>query len=229
MLQVEIPDGVKALWLRVGLSARSWRHPRLKDRSGRRPPDFRHVAIGHAVRDDMPKRREVEADAGDAQFLSGNEFEHLLSRLCCGSRIDVVGDARVGEGELHSWKVDDVAPDEKLIAAGLNEPCRVARSMAGYGEGADAWSDFVRLDRADAIAIGGKRRASQAEIALAFRGRARHRPIVCPKGELVLMQDELRLGEYSLSRRVDKPRLVIRMHVRHHNRVDVGRRNAHGL
>ena len=80
-------------------------------------------------------------DAGDAQFLSGNEFEHLLSRLCCGSRIDVVGDARVGEGELHSWKVDDVAPDEKLIAAGLNEPRRVARSMAGCGEGADAGGD----------------------------------------------------------------------------------------
>src|SRR5580700_11495877 len=191
MLQVEIPDGVKALWLRVGLSARSWRHPRLKDRSGRRPPDFRHVAIGHAVRDDMPKRREVEADAGDAQFLSGYEFEHLLSRLRCCSRIDVVGDARVGEGELHSWKVDDVAPDQKRVGAGLNEPCRVARSVSRCWESADARSAFVRLDRTNAIAIGGERRTSQAEIALAFRGRARHRPVVFPKGELVLMQDEL--------------------------------------
>jgi hypothetical protein len=43
------------------------------------------------------------------------------------------------------------------------------------------------------------------------------------------MQDERRLGEYSLSRRVDEPRLVIRMHVSHHNRVDVGRRDAHGV
>jgi hypothetical protein len=147
----------------------------------------------------MPKRREVEVDAGDAQFFSSNEFEHLLSRFRCGGRIDVVGDARVGEGELHSWKVDDVAPDEKLIAAGLNEPCRVARRMAGCWKGADAGADLVRLDCADAIAIGGDRRASLAEIALAFRGRARHRPVVSPKGELVLMQEQLRLGEYSLS------------------------------
>ena len=74
MLQVEIPDGVKALWLRVGLSAMSLAASKAKDPSGRRPPDFRHVAIGRGVRDDMPKRREVEADAGDAQFLSGYEF-----------------------------------------------------------------------------------------------------------------------------------------------------------
>jgi hypothetical protein len=83
--------------------------------------------------------------------------------------------------------------------------------------------------RTDTIGVGRERRASEAEIALAFRGRARHRPVVFPKCELVLMQDELRVGEYSLSRRVDKPRLVIRMHVRHHNRVDVGRRNANGV
>ena len=168
-----------------------------KDRSGRRPPDFRHVAIGHAVRDDMPERREVEVDAGDAQFFSDHEFEHLLSPLCCGSRIDVVGDARIGESKLHSWKVDDVAPDEKPVTVGFNEPRRMARSVARRGESADAWGDFVRLDRADAIAIGGERRASQAEIALGFRGRARHRPVVSPERELVLMQDELSLGEYS--------------------------------
>src|SRR5580693_2810382 len=171
-----------------------------KDRSRRRPPDFRRVAIGRALPDDMPKRREVEADAGDAQFLSGYEFEHLLSRLRCCSRIDVVGDARVGEGELHSWKVDDVAPDEKRVGAGLNEPCPVARSVSRCWESADARSDFVRLDRADAIAIGGKRRASQVEIALAFRGRARHRPVAFPKGEFIFVQDELRRGKYSLSR-----------------------------
>jgi hypothetical protein len=81
MLRVEIPDGVKALWLRVGLSAMNLAASTAKDRSGRRPPDFRHVAIGRAVRDDMPKRREVKVDAGDAQFLSGNELEHLLSRF----------------------------------------------------------------------------------------------------------------------------------------------------
>jgi len=38
-------------------------------------------------------------DAGDAQFLSRNEFEHCLSRRRGGGRIDVVGDARIGEGE----------------------------------------------------------------------------------------------------------------------------------
>jgi hypothetical protein len=146
----------------------------------------------------MPERREVEVDAGDAQFLSGNEFEHLLSPLCCGSRIDVVGDARVGESELHSWKVDDVAPDEKPVTVGFNEPRRVARGVARSRESADARSDFVRLDRSDTIAIGGERRASEVEIAWAFRGRARHRSVVFPKGELVLMQDERRLGEYSL-------------------------------
>ena len=70
----------------------------------------------------MPERREVEMDAGDAQFLSGNEFEHLLSRLRCGSGIDVVGDARIGEGELDARQVDDVAPDEKRVAIGLDEP-----------------------------------------------------------------------------------------------------------
>src|ERR1700691_4698565 len=141
----------------------------------------------------MAKRREVEVNAGAAQFLSRNEFEHLLSRLRCGGRIDVEGDARVGEGELHSWKVDDVAPDEKPVAVGFNEPRRVARSVAGCGKGTDARGNFVRLDRSDTIAIGGERRASEVEIALAFRGRARHRPVVCPKGELVLMQDELRI------------------------------------
>src|SRR4029077_358071 len=105
--------------------------------------------------------------AGDAQFLSGNEFEHLLSRFRRSSRIDVVGDARVGEGELHSWKVDDVAPDQKRVAAGLNEARRMAGGVARCLEGVGGGGDFVRLDRADAIPIGGKRRASQAEIALA--------------------------------------------------------------
>src|ERR1700691_3242245 len=124
----------------------------------------------------MAKRREVEVNAGAAQFLSGDEFEHLLPRLRCGGRIDVEGDARVGEGELHSRKVDDVAPDEKLVAAGLNEPCRVAWSVAGGGEGAYAGDDFVGLDCAGATRVGGERCASQVEIALVLRGRARHRP-----------------------------------------------------
>src|SRR3984885_9125129 len=146
----------------------------------------------------MPECREVEVDAGNAQFLSGDEFEHLLSRFRRCSRIDVEGDARVGEGELHSWKVDDVAPDEKPVAVGFNEPRRVARSVAGCGKGADARNNFVRLDRSDTIAIGGERLASEAEIALTFRGRARHRPVVSPKGELILMQDELRLPEQGL-------------------------------
>ena len=188
---------------------------RAEERSGGRPPDFRHVAIGRAARDDMAERRKVEVDAGDAQLVAGNELEHLPSPLCCGSRIDVVSDARIGEGELHSWKVDDVAPDEKPVAAGLNEPCGVARRMARCGEGAHTGGDLVRLDRADPIAIGGERRASEAEVALAFRGRARHRPLVSPKVALVPMQETLRPGEYSLSGRVDKPRLVIRMHVSH--------------
>ena len=43
------------------------------------------------------------------------------------------------------------------------------------------------------------------------------------------MQEQVRLGKYSLSRRVYEPCLVIRMHVRHRDRVDVGRRNANGL
>jgi hypothetical protein len=67
--------------------------------------------------------------------------------------------------------------------------------MAGCGEGAHAGGDLVRLDRADPIAIGANGRAREPEIALAFRGRARHRPVVSPKGELVLMQEQ----EYSLS------------------------------
>lgn len=34
----------------------------------------------------------------------------------------------------------------------------------------------MSLDRADSIAIGAERRASEVKIALAFRGGARHRP-----------------------------------------------------
>ena len=173
---------------------------------------IRSSAARLPARSDRPRRSRRHARTPgsrggrrDAQFLSGNEFEHLLSPLCCGSRIDVVGDARIGESKLHSWKVDDVAPDEKPVTVGFNEPRRMARNVTRCGESTDARSDFVRLNRTDTIAIGGERRASEAEIALAFRGRARHRPVVFPKGELVLMQDELRLGEYSLSRRVDKP------------------------
>src|SRR3984885_15571735 len=163
----------------------------------------------------MSERGQAKEIPGDAQVLSSNEFGLLLPPGRRAGGINVVGDARIGESELHSWKVDDVAPDKKLIAAGLNEPRCVTRSMARCGESPDARSDFVHLDRTNTIAISGERHASEVEIALAFRGRARHRPVVCPKGELVLMQDELRLGEYSLSGRVDKPRFVIWVHVRH--------------
>ena len=102
-------------------------------------------------------------------------------------------------------------------------------SVAGRGEGADAGDDVVRPDRSDTIAVSRERCASEAEIALAFRGRARHRSVVSPKGKLVLMQDELSLREHSLSGQVDKPRLVVRMHVGHHDRVDVGGGNAHSV
>jgi hypothetical protein len=81
-------------------------------------------------------------DAGDAQFLSCGEFKHLLPRLRCGGWINIVGDARIGEGELHARKVDDVAPNEKPLAVGLDAPRRVPRSVAGRGEGADAGGDF---------------------------------------------------------------------------------------
>ena len=60
----------------------------------------------------MPKGREVEMDARDAQFFSRDELEHRLSRFRRGSLIDVIGDARIGECELNARKVDNVAPDE---------------------------------------------------------------------------------------------------------------------
>ena len=176
---------------------------------GRRPPDFRHVAIGRAVRDDMPKRREIKVHSGDTELLAGNEFEHLFPLFCCGGWIRVVGDARVGVGELHARKMDDVAPDEKLVAAGVDEPCRVARSMAGCGEGADAGGDLVGFHRTNAIAIGAQRDASEVKIALALRWHTRHRPVVCPVGKLVLMQNELCVREYGLAGCVGEPRLVI--------------------
>jgi hypothetical protein len=88
---------------------------------------------------------------------------------------------------------------------------------------------FTSLDRADAIAIGAERRAGKVKIAPAFRCPARHRPVVFPEGALILVQDDLRLGEKSLSGRVGEPRLVIRMHVRHYDRVDVDRRDVDGL
>jgi hypothetical protein len=59
-------------------------------------------------------------DAGDAQFFSRSEFEHCPSRLCGGSLIDVKGDARIGEGELDARKMNNVAPDQKPLAVGLN-------------------------------------------------------------------------------------------------------------
>ena len=175
----------------------------------RRPPDFRHVAIDRAVRDDMPKRRKIEVDSGDAEFLSGNEFEHLFSLLRCGGRIDVVGDARVGEGELHSWKMDDVAPDEKPSPP-------ESTSHAVWPEYGRVWGKRGRRGRPrrsspyECDRYRRRARASEVEIALALRWHTRHRPVVFPVGKLVLMQDELRLREYSLSGCVDKPRLVIR-------------------
>ena len=56
----------------------------------------------------MAKGREVEMDAGDPQFFSRSEFQHLFPRLRCSSWINIVGDARIGEGELDARKVHDV-------------------------------------------------------------------------------------------------------------------------
>src|SRR5579871_3099791 len=102
----------------------------------------------------MAERWKIEVDARDAKLLAGGESQEFFARRRRGAGVDVKGDARVGHGELDSGEMNDVAPDQERIAAGLDKPGGMTWRMTRGRKGPDAWGYVVAFRCADSFHVG---------------------------------------------------------------------------
>src|SRR4029450_1210091 len=74
---------------------------------------------------------EIEVGACDGELVGGAAVEYAPARGAGGLRIDVVDEPGIGPRDLDRREVNEVAPDQQAVLAGLDEPPVMSRSMAG--------------------------------------------------------------------------------------------------
>jgi hypothetical protein len=118
--------------------------------------------------------------------------------------------------------MNNIAPNQEPIAAGLDKPGVVTRCVARSWKRSNALGDVVGLHCADSVRVGVKRRRSgQQKVSSTFGRCASHCPVVSPDATSFFVRDQLGALENGTSVGVPLPSFVIGMRMSHQYGVDV--------
>jgi hypothetical protein len=125
-------------------------------------------------------------------------------------------------GELDSREMNNIAPNQEPIAAGLDKRGVVTRCVARSWKRSHTLGDVVGFHCADSVRVGVKRRRSgQQKVSSTFGRCAFHCPVVSPDAISFFVHDQLGALENVTSVGVRLSSFVIGMHMSYQYGVDV--------